>query len=136
MMCHIVQYLHNVFLNLHCQRGGHRFGTTADTYEYLLWYALGRPVITSKIGNWSVFVLCGWRFVFGIIMRWEGREPSYSDAITTLGNNKADSLLLLSFAKVSSTKGLLNRQTCQRMLCVFTKSPHIVGHSQYELVQA
>ena len=25
-----------------------------------------------KIGNWSVFVLFGWRFVFGIIMRWEG----------------------------------------------------------------
>ena len=26
-----------------------------------------------KIGNWSVFVLFGWRFVFGMIMRWEGR---------------------------------------------------------------
>ena len=29
-----------------------------------------------KIGNWSVFVLFGWCFVFGIIMRWEGREIS------------------------------------------------------------
>ena len=26
-----------------------------------------------KIGNWFVFVLFGWRFVFRIIMRWEGR---------------------------------------------------------------
>ena len=25
-----------------------------------------------KVGNWSVFVLFGWRFVFGIIIRWEG----------------------------------------------------------------
>ena len=56
-----------------------------------------------KIDNWSVFVLFGWRFVFGIIMRWEGREPFQSDVITTLGNNKAASLLL-SFKKVSSTK--------------------------------
>ena len=56
-----------------------------------------------KIRNCSVFVLFGWRFVFGIIMRLEGREPSHSDAITTLGNNKAASLLLLSFAKVNDT---------------------------------
>ena len=35
----------------------------------VLWYGLGRPVITSEIGNWSVFVLLGWRFVFGIIMK-------------------------------------------------------------------
>ena len=42
------------------------------------------------------------------------------DAITTLGNNKAASLLLLSFAKVSSTKDLLNRQICQGILCVST----------------
>ena len=27
-----------------------------------------------KIGNWYVFVLFGCRFVFGVIMRWEGRE--------------------------------------------------------------
>ena len=64
-----------------------------------------------KIGNWSVFILFGRRFVFGINMRWERREPFPSDAITTLGNNKADSLLLLSFANVSYTKGMLNRQT-------------------------
>ena len=43
----------------------------------VLWYGLGRPVITSKIGNWSVWVLIGWRFVFGIIMRWDGREPPH-----------------------------------------------------------
>ena len=35
----------------------------------LLSYGLGRPVITSEIGNCSVFVLLGWRFVFGIIMK-------------------------------------------------------------------
>ena len=28
-----------------------------------------------KIGNWFVFVLFGWRFVFRIILTWEGREP-------------------------------------------------------------
>ena len=42
----------------------------------LLWYGLGRPVITSEIGHWSVFVLSGWRFVFGIIMKRDGREPT------------------------------------------------------------
>ena len=41
----------------------------------LLWYGLGRPVITSEIGNWSVFVLFGWHFVLGIIMKWDGWEP-------------------------------------------------------------
>ena len=39
------------------------------------WYGLGRPVITSEIGNWSVFVLLGWLFVFGIIVKRDGREP-------------------------------------------------------------
>ena len=34
----------------------------------MLWYGLGRPVVTSEIGNWSVFVVFGCRFVFGIIM--------------------------------------------------------------------
>ena len=50
----------------------------------MLWYGLGRPVITSEIGNRSVFVLLGWCFVFGIIIKIDGREPT-SDAITTLG---------------------------------------------------
>ena len=35
----------------------------------VLMYGLGRPVITSEIGNWSVFVVLGWRFIFGIIMK-------------------------------------------------------------------
>ena len=30
----------------------------------LLWFGLGRPAITPKIGNWPVFVLLGWRFDF------------------------------------------------------------------------
>ena len=50
----------------------------------MLWYGLGRPVIASKIGNWSVFVLLGWRFVFGIIMNETGESPTSSDVITAL----------------------------------------------------
>ena len=42
-------------------------GGAEERFE--LWYYLGRPVVTPKIGNWSVFVLFGWRFVFGIIMK-------------------------------------------------------------------
>ena len=53
-----------------------------------------------KTGKWSVTVLFGWCFVFAIIMRWGEREPFPSDAVTTLGNNQAASLLLLSFARV------------------------------------
>ena len=54
-------------------------------------------------------------------MRWEGREPFPSDAITTLGNNKAASLVLLRFARVSNTEDMLNRQTYQGIYAV---SPH------------
>ena len=48
------------------------------------------------------------------------RAPTYSDVIATLGNNKAASLRLLSSAKGGyySTKDLLNRQTCQGILCL------------------
>ena len=35
----------------------------------VLKYGLGRPVITSKIGTWFVFILFGWCFVFGMIMK-------------------------------------------------------------------
>ena len=81
----------------------------------MLWYGLGRPVITSEIGNWFVFVLLGWRFVFGIIMKRDGREPTSSDVITTLGiiklfhdsgNNEAVSLLRLLRFKVRNRQGL------------------------------
>ena len=41
----------------------------------VLSYGLGRPVISSEIGNWSVFVLLGWRFVLGNIIKGDGREP-------------------------------------------------------------
>ena len=61
----------------------------------VLWYGLGRPVITSKIGNWSILVLFGWRFVFGMIVRWERRDPSCFRCHHDSGNNKAASLLLL-----------------------------------------
>ena len=40
-----------------------------ETREQLLWYGLGRPVVTSEIGNWSFFVLLRWRFVFGTFMK-------------------------------------------------------------------
>ena len=73
-----------------------------------------------KIGNWSVFILFGWRFVFLIIMICEGLSPFPLDVITTLGNNEAASLLLLSFAKLINTKDLLSGQTCPeiRTLCL------------------
>ena len=51
-----------------CDWSGHIFGASA-----MLRYGLGKPVITSEIGNWSVFVLLRWRFVFGIIMKREAR---------------------------------------------------------------
>ena len=35
----------------------------------VLRYGLRRPVISSEIGNWSVFVLFGWRCIFGIIIK-------------------------------------------------------------------
>ena len=59
----------------------------------MLWYGLGRPVSTSEIGNWSVFVFLGWHFVFEIIIKRDGREPTSSGAIKTLGMVK----LLLSY---------------------------------------
>ena len=55
-----------------------------------------------------------------------GRVPVPSDAITTLGNNKVASLLL-SCAKVSNIKDMLNRQTCQGIICVSPINSHIPG---------
>ena len=72
----------------------------------LLWYGLGRPVVTSEIGNWSVFVLLGWRFVFGIIIKRDGREPRIVRCHHDSGNNKAASLLRLLSSKVSNHHGL------------------------------
>ena len=70
-----------------------------------------------NIGNQSVFVLFGWRFVIGIIMSWEGREsPSFQMSSRLWEKIKLLlSLLLVNFAQMSSTKDLLNRQTCQGM---------------------
>ena len=51
--------------------------TNVDMYQvHVLWYGLGRPVINPKIGHWSVVVLFGWRFAFGI-MKYDGREPPH-----------------------------------------------------------
>ena len=72
----------------------------------VLSYGLGRPVITSEIGNWSVFVLLGWRFVFGIIIKRDGREPRIVRCHHDSGNNKAASLLCLQRSKVSNRHGL------------------------------
>ena len=71
-----------------------------------LWYGLGRPVITSEIGNWSVFVLLGWRFEFGIIIKRDGLEPRIVRCNHDSGNNKAASLLRLQRSKVSNHHGL------------------------------
>ena len=63
----------------------------------MLWCGLGRPEITSEIDNWSVFVLLGWRFVLGIIMKWDGREPYIVRCHHgSRGINKADFILRLS----------------------------------------
>ena len=55
------------------------------TLFQVLVLCLGRPVIISEIGNWSVFVLLGWRFGFGIIIKKRRAGAASSDAITTLG---------------------------------------------------
>ena len=75
-----------------------------------------------NIGNWSVFVFFGWRFVSGMIMGWEGREPFLSDAIGFWEIIKLplSYQVLVSIAKVNNTKDLLDRQTCQGILCVST----------------
>ena len=73
----------------------------------VLWYGLGRPVVTSEIGNWSVFVLLGWRFVFGIIIKRDGLEPRIVRCRHDSVNNKAASLLRLPRSKVSNHHGLV-----------------------------
>ena len=79
---------------------------TAHEGGLVLWYCLGRPVITSDIGNLSVFVLLGWRFVFGIIIKRDGREPRIGTCHHDSGNNKAASLLRLLRSKESNHHGL------------------------------
>ena len=59
-------------------------------------------VITSEIGNWSVFVLLGWHFVFGIIIKRDGRESRIVRCHHDSGNNKAASILRLLRSKVSN----------------------------------
>ena len=89
-----------------------------------------------KIGHRSVFILFEWRFVVGITIRWEGLwamtyiyniahrgmalsvDPFPSRCHRDSGIHKADSLLLQSYAKVSNTKDMLNRQTSMGILCL------------------
>ena len=85
----------------------------------MLSYGFGRPVITPKIGNWSVFVLLRWRFVVRIIIKRDGREPHIVRCHHDSRNNKVGSLLrLLRLNKASNTKDQLNRQTCNGIPCV------------------
>ena len=56
--------------------------------------------------SWSVFILLGWRFVFGIIIKRGGREPRIVRCHRDSGNNKVASLLRLLRAKVSDHHGL------------------------------
>ena len=72
-----------------------RTGIANEGNASMLWYCLGRPVITLEIGNWSVLVLLGWRFVFGIIIKRDVREPRIVRCHHDCGNNKAASLLRL-----------------------------------------
>ena len=83
----------------------------------VLWYGLGRPVITSEIGNWSVFVLLGWRLYSGLSYEETG-ESRIVRCHHDSGNNKAAPLLRLLISKVSNHQGQRNRQTCKRILCV------------------
>ena len=87
----------------------------------MLWYGLGRPVLTPQevIVPFS-YCLDGVHIRGNHEVGTARAEPFIPDAIKTLENNRAASLLLLSFAKLSSTKDLTNRQTCQRILCVST----------------
>ena len=48
-----------------------------------------KPGNYLKIDGVSVFILLGWRFVFGINMTWERRDPFLFNVITTRGINKA-----------------------------------------------
>ena len=71
----------------------------------MLRYGLERPVITPKRGNWSFSVLLGWRLIFQDDYEMGSREtPHCSDANTTLGQDKAASVQILSFKKVSNIK--------------------------------
>ena len=83
------------------QLGAISLNQHVPAYEYwsVLWYGLGRPVITSESGNGSVFVLFGWRFIFGIIMRGEALSPFHPACHRDSGISKSASLLLLSCAK-------------------------------------
>ena len=71
-----------------------------------------------KMGNRLLFIQCGWRIVFGIITRWDQREPFPSRCHHDAGNDKAASPLLLGVPKVSNTNDMLSRQTCQGITCV------------------
>ena len=76
----------------------------------VLWCGLRWPVITPKIGNWPVFVLLGWRFVFGIFMKWDRREHHIPKCHHDSGSNKAASLLrLLRLNKVTPRTSLIGR---------------------------
>ena len=61
------RYIHT-YIYIYIFEDNYNNGNNSNSSN-VLWYGLGRPVITSEIGNWSVFVLLGWRFVFGIIMK-------------------------------------------------------------------
>ena len=62
------------------------------------WYYPRGPVITPNIGNLSVFVLFGWRFVFGIVT-----NPHIVRCHHGSGINEAASRLRLRLNKASST---------------------------------
>ena len=83
----------------------------------VLWYQLRRPEITSKyvVGLFS-FCLDGVSYSGRSWDGKEGREPFPSRCHCDSGINKAPSPLLLSYSKVSNTKDMLNRQTCQEIL--------------------
>ena len=90
----------------------------------------GNYVTTSEIGNWSVFVSLGWRFVFAIIMKWDGREPHIVRCYHDSGKIKSCFSPTSSEVKVGNRQGLrvpgskIGRPA-RGYSCVSALSPHM-----------
>ena len=88
----------------------------------VLWYGLGRPVTTSKEVILVRFCIVWMTFrIRDIDGNGKGVEPFPSRCHRDSGINKAARVLLLGYAKMSNTKDMLKRQTCQGIPC-----PHLV----------
>ena len=88
----------------------------------LWWYGLGRPVITSEIGNWSVFVLLGWPVIDHTdpwtdktSRCWHLEEHHYAEVFAVCASFKTDDPPLWSALLSPSARGAAlreNREHC------------------------